>query len=65
MPQDSNMDSEENVGFLDKSMKACSKTESIMGTADKSTITSSMLVNSEREKETEKETMRDIQGAHS
>jgi hypothetical protein len=51
--QDSNMDSAENVGFQDKFMKACSKTESIMGTADKSTITSSTLVNSETEKETE------------
>ena len=50
--QDSNMDLGENVGSLDKSMKANSKTESIMGTADKSTITLSTLENSEKERET-------------
>lgn len=40
-----------NVGFLDKYMKACSKTESTMGTADRLTTTSYILENSVKERE--------------
>ena len=53
MLQDSNTDLDENAGSLDKSTRACSKTASIMVMVDKSTITSSMWVNSETERETE------------